>query len=424
MKRISFLFLIVITLTCICPAQSVENQMKSFLHKKEFFRLRTALQNNADNISEASKLYFDAYVANAFNRNNESIDHINKLLDQYKSSLSDSDISALLYIQQDNYSKTYQYNKAGKICDELTGNYSQVMDTTILKDIETSGKLWNALSQVQKQEVEINSDETLPWKRDKAGLMNIPVSIADTMMNFVFDTGANLSTLNKKTADMLGLKIFDVSLNVGSSTGINNISSLCVADSLKLGNILFRNVVFLVLPDELLNFPQIDYRINGIIGYPVIEQLKEIKINKNEIISIPLQPEKTNLNNLALDELMPIVSFAVNNDTLCFHFDTGAKNTDLFKPYFEKYKPEITKQGKPEITKRGGAGGIVESKVYKIKDVVINCGNGKATLPEVSILINDINESGDKFYGNIGQDLISQFDEMIINFEYMYIDFK
>jgi hypothetical protein len=32
------------------------------------------------------------------------------------------------------------------------------------------------------------------------------------------------------------------------------------------------------MPDEVLHIPQVDFQINGILGYPVIAALKEITI--------------------------------------------------------------------------------------------------------------------------------------------------
>jgi hypothetical protein len=38
---------------------------------------------------------------------------------------------------------------------------------------------------------------------------------------------------------------------------------------MNIGKIVVENVVFLVFPDDQLSFPQIGYKISGILGYPV-----------------------------------------------------------------------------------------------------------------------------------------------------------
>ena len=423
-KYLYLIILILIGNISTAEVSQIERQMKSLLDKKEFFRMRTLMLKDADKMSDEKKLYFNAYIQNVFNQNEKSIKSIENLLNNYGFQLNDTAKAYLLILQQDNYYKTFQYDLGSSIGEEILDNYTQVLDSTRIDDIENSNTIWNALSDTGPQRTIIKENVTIPWKRDKAGLMNIPVRFKDSLYDFIFDTGANLSSISRSMAEKLGLKIFNVTFDVGSSTGIQNKSALGLADSLLLGDIVVKNVVFLVIPDELVSFPEIGYYVNGIIGYPIIEQLREVRINRNGVMTIPEKPVKSGLNNLALDGLMPIVSFRTDKDTLCFHFDTGAKHTDLFKPYLDKYKTEIMKEAELDTVKIGGGGGFVNTEVYKLKNFVLYVGNKKVVLPEVNVRTKDLDDSGDIFYGNIGQDLISQFNEMIINFEYMYVDFK
>ncbi len=405
-------------------SSQTEKKLQELLAKNEFFRMRKILQQNPQDISNVNNLYYKAFMENAFNKNQNSITTIESLLNNYVEKLNDTMKAELLKIQQDNFYKTYEYKKAGRTSEIILTQYKSVLDSTEIADIENSNIIYNALAKVEKQNICFKNEVKIPWKRDLAKLMNVPVRFADSSYDFIFDTGANISTMNTTLAKKLGLKIFDVSFDVGSSTGVQNKSAIGVADSFYLGDILIHNAVFLVVPDELISFPSIGYFVNGIIGYPVIEQLKEVRINKNGYITVPAQTVKSELNNLALDGLMPIVSFVTDKDTLCFHFDTGAKHTDLFKPYLDKYKDEVIEKGKPEVVQRGGAGGMVETEVYTLPAFNIYIGNKKVELTNINVLTKNIDEGGDKFYGNIGQDLISKFDEMILNFEDMYIDFK
>ncbi len=420
---LSLLFVICGNLAFANSSQ-LEKQMQNLLDKKEFFRLKKMLGQDLPDLTKEKKLYFNAFVENAFNKNEQSIKSIQALLGNYSSSLNDTMRAELLMVLQDNYYKTFEYGKAGKTGEVILSKYKTVLDSIRIADIGNSNIIWNALTKVDKQNVVVKNEVQIPWKRDKANMMNVPVRFDDSLYDFIFDTGANISTINTTLAKKLGLKIFDVTFEVGSSTGKQNKTSLGVAGSFYIGDILVQNTVFLVVPDEMISFPSSEYYINGIIGYPAIEQLKEIKISKNGIITVPTKYAESDLNNLALDGLMPIVSFVTDADTLNFHFDSGAEQTDLFKPYLDKYKDDVIAKGKLDKVKIGGAGGMVETEVYKLPEFSIYIGDKKIVLTNVKVLTKDIDESGDKFYGNIGQDVISQFDEMILNFEYMYIDFK
>ena len=71
----------------------------------------------------------------------------------------------------------------------------------------------------------------------------------------------------------------------------------------------------------------------------------------------------------------------------------------------------------------GGAGGSIDVKGFILDDVILSIGNTKATLDKVRLIAEEIKDKDNYFYGNIGQDVINQFDEMVINFESMYIEF-
>jgi len=50
--------------------------------------------------------------------------------------------------------------------------------------------------------------------------------------------------------------------------------------------------------------------MNIIIGYPVIAQLREVHIRKSGSLLIPVKPTTSDLHNLAMDELDPLILFS------------------------------------------------------------------------------------------------------------------
>ena len=115
---------------------------------------------------------------------------------------------------------------------------------------------------------------------------------------------------------------------------------------------------------------------------------------------------------------------ALQGDTLLFKFDTGAVDTELFARYFRQHQPWITQQGRPDTVTRGGAGGTSQTEVYIVDSLTFSVGDQQAVVPEISILVDTVDSFDEHYYGNIGQDLIGQFDELILNFEHMYLAFE
>ena len=139
----------------------------------------------------------------------------------------------------------------------------------------------------------------------------------------------------------------------------------------------------MVFPDSALSFAHGKYTIKGIIGFPIIEQLQEIRINKNMLV-IPQTAVDRNIRNFGVDELLPVINVAYNTDTLAFTFDTGAQFTFLNEPFYRRYKKLIDSAGKSLDMQIGGAGGIAKTKAYKIPQIEINVAGKTAFIPRIS----------------------------------------
>lgn len=396
--------------------------MQQALEQKNYFLLNDYYKRDSTRLSEEQKSYYKAFLLNAFNKCLASNTQIKKLI-KTSAEFPDSLYVKLLMLKQDNEVKIFQYREAAETGDLLLRQYSNSITKEELADLINSNKIWTALGKTPPQTV-AKHNTTIPWQRDKADLLNIPVTINNSTDEFIFDTGANFSTISKSNADRLGLEILPVSFDVDGASKSNN-SSLAIGESVKMGDIEFKNVVFLVIPDEQLSFPQIDYKIEGILGYPVISQLDEIHImQQSKQMLIRTAPTKVVAPNLAMDNLTPIVLVKVNDQSLPFYFDTGAKSSYFNSSYFNHSRAEIVKNGLQDSLLLGGAGGARKNNSYLVKNYMLQIGNNKVQMPKMHVMTTKNNLNDEKAYGTIGQDFISQFSEMIISFKSMILNFK
>ena len=282
----------------------------------------------------------------------------------------------------------------------------------------------NALKDISPQQTIIKDNTTMQWTRDKLGLINIPVKTNGPTYSAIFDTRANISSVSQTYARKLGLRILNVTYNEGSgATGIQFKTGLGIADSLYAGDILVKNVVFQVMPDSILYIAPVKFQINIIIGFPVIEQLQEVHIYRDGRMTIPLRPTQSDLHNFALNGLDPVIALRNGKDTLAFNFDSGASSSVFYLAYFDKYKADVIKMGIKKVVSFGGAGGAQKKEVYVLPKLNLALGDKTVTIDSVSVLTKKIVQN-EKFYGNIGQDLTNQFNEVVYNFKYMYIKGK
>lgn len=421
MKVFFILLLVVVFQSCISTGKKENDfaKINSLLEEKNFFEAKALLNSGENEFSELELLVLEAKLNSAFNRLEDSNTKIDRIFKEFKNETSDSVQKDLLVIQTRNHGKLFSYEKAFNSINVLLADYENLLSEEEIKEFKNEREIWRALLNQLPQTVTLAQQTVLPIIRDKAQLPNLEVTTQTDTINFIFDTGANLSTVTETTARLLNMEMMEGSIEVGAITGNVIQSKLAVCPSFNLGGITVKNAVFLVFPDTALAFPQINYQINGIIGFPVIEALREIQITKSDQFIVPLKPSKSSFQNLALDFLTPIIQ--LNEEY--YTFDSGADRTQLYEKYYEKNKSKIDENHVKIDISYGGAGGAIISKGFYISfSPEIN--GRKVELDSVVLFAGNPKETSKEFYGNIGQDLIKKFDKMTINFEGMFIEFE
>jgi len=408
----------------IVSDSQVLNKLTHLNDGQSYFKLKKAFEPNKNAMSVTHSLYFEAIINKVFNQPEVSNNAIRKILIDDNNGLNDTLLNKLYLAKLSNHINLYEYEEAAKTSDFVQKNYLEMNDSTDIEMLQNEINIWRALSNVPKQQIVRNQDCIIPMKRDKVGLFNVDVAFGDSTKNLIFDTGANFSAIKKSLVDALGLTLIEADFYVTAATGLRVKCNIAIADEIVLGGLICRNVVFLVLNDEDLSFPQIDYYVNGAIGFPVIEAFDELRINKENEVFIPKQAIQYDHNNFALDGLMPIVACEYEGDTLSLHFDTGATSTTLFPLFFKDYQEEIEKNYEPITFKSGSAGGNFTFAGYVLNEVNLKVAASKVRLDSIRLHTEDIGGIESNFYGNLGQDYIKQFDEMILSFKYASVLFK
>lgn len=421
MKLLGKLTLLYFFLPLLITCTSIDirhfNEIFTLTEQENYFSAQEVYDAYKNNLSVKYQLFIEAVLDNAFNRLSESDRKVEDLLEKGRS-LPDSLLLRLWEVKYDNALKLYDYSKAGDAVVYIIENHKNLLSGKELADYKNSLKIWQALKDIPPQEVLIMEPEILTMEKDLAGLNTLQVSSNNDTLDFVFDTGANISTTSRSVADRLNMNMIPVDIEVGTITGAKAEAQLAVCDEMCLGSILLRNVVFLVFPDEGLSFPQINYTIYGILGYPVMEALNEIKITQDGKFIVPVNESAYSGNpNLALSGLTPLIW--LNNKH--FTFDTGADRTMLYDAYYRENKEEIEKLYQPTSINFGGAGGTIEVEGFIINQT-FTINNTEVEIDSIHLLKNKLDED-ETVYGNIGQDLITKFDTLTLNFSKMFIKF-
>ncbi len=387
----------------------------------DYFRFKNTLSSaKFDNQWEADVC--TALMKSVFCKFRESNVLFDKVIKESGNIIPDSIKTRIYESKVVNHINLFEYKDAYASAKILKEKYIKYLDDEEKENLADEEGLWTAVNDIKPQTISRQGDEKIQMKKDFAGLWNIPVKINKESFDFIFDTGANFSVVIESLAKSLGMKLIDAKVKVGTATDIKVDAKISVCEELIIGNIILKNVVFLVLPDETLDFGF--YKIKGIIGNPVIRAFDEIRINKDNLLTIPQIASESNMQNLCFTGFTPVLLMKKESDSLAFTFDSGAMRTMFYKPYFNLYKKSIEENYQPTEITIGGAGGNQKVKGYNLKDIVLQTGNSSASLDRVSVLSESTGKKNNSFYGNLGQDYFSQFGEMTISFKGSFIEFK
>lgn len=420
MKKLYFIILNLLIITSM-PAQTNFETAFSLYENEKYFELIKFYNLNEKSFDEKESDILKGLILSLQNKPEKSNEILKKF--QNTGNLDYNKIKSILLSMVNNYVHLYDYKSASEITDYYLKNYSDKILPKDKEEVENSQIIWKGFSETKSQEIIYTGTKKINYIKDIAGLMNIKVKSNNEESEFVFDTGANFSTVTKSTAEKLKMKFVNGKIKVGTITGIKVDGELAYAEEFYIQDVLCKNVLFLVLPDETLSFGGGIYKISGIIGLPLIKDLGELIINKDGYMNISYVSNSSEFQNLLLDGFTPVIEVIYNKDSLDFTFDTGARQTLLYHPFYEKYKTFVENNYEVTEVKFGGAGGEKVFKGYKIDKIKFSIGNSKGDLEDISLIKEIIKDDKKKMFGNLGQDYIKQFDNMLINFKDMKVNF-
>jgi predicted aspartyl protease len=412
------ILLLYVSIQLVATASPLRN-LKELYNNKQYFELRDALKDR--HIDEhADLLFYRGAVGNKFNQLQLSITYFKEYLKREKED-KDSELLVECYeMLADDYLKTYQYQKAAEAYNVLLTKFAHTIDAERKSDFENSVKLCGALSKVPRQTVVFYGSSII--KKDQRGY--IPLEINNQKVSLTFDTGANLSVITNSFAEKLALTVINVPIDVVAVAGNKVKARLGVARAIRIGNAIIRNVVFLVFDDKDLYISEADFQINGLVGFPVIEALREVTFVRDGEIYIPNAPATGGEQNMCLDGLSPLIAGWFKDKRLVFALDTGASRSTLYPPFYQEYEDMIKAEYEEHNERVRGVGGYKEIKGYLAKNITMRFSGRVARFAQIPILTERTTDISRRFYGNLGQDLIKQFEKMTLNFKTMSIVFE
>lgn len=273
--------------------------------------------------------------------------------------------------------------------------------------LQQSRAVGAALASTPAQRLAAYEAGSVPLGRDLAGLAIAEVEINGQTRGFVVDTGANLSVATESQARALGLRPVAGDVTVGSVTSSSAAANLAVADQVILGSLVFHDVVFLVMPDEALTFADGAYRIDGILGFPVLSSLERLSFEQagnGERLAWARSGPATDHRNLFVAGLTPHVYLELAGQTAVLALDTGANTTSLRQSAIER-NPELLDRARRAGHAFGGAGGETRTQGWTLPSLDLVVNGVTVSLQDVSVVDEAISREG--VLGRLGRDALA-----------------
>ena len=379
-------------------------QLRQLQEKSRFFELREALQKAGWNNPE--NLFYRALVESRFGQEPAAVVDLQKFL----AASSDQGLQRKAY--EEMASALIRLGRYGDAALAL----SEVLHLTPLNDIdradtENSRALYQSLADIAPQSVEFGEETATQAEFNPLGSWDVPVEVNGHKGKWIFDTGANWSTVSESEAAEMGLALRETKTYVKGSTGKRNPLRVAIASDLRFGNAHLRNVVFLVLSDKALYIGPLKYQIRGILGIPALRALGRVAISAKGVVRIEAKGASVDGEpNLFLDGWDLIMSVRHGDRRLEMVLDTGANATSLNPSFREALKPDEIASLKSEQDKTAGAGGMMTRKTQVLPRLRLDMLGRTEELTKVTVVAQQ--PTGDKGYrdGTLGTDaLISGF---------------
>jgi hypothetical protein len=316
----------------------------------------------------------------------------------------------------DAYWKLGRYDDAAGALRDVLARWGPLLDDGERAGVLAQQALCAALSGVPPQSFEQARDAVLRMTK-----RTIPVRAGGRDIFLGYDTGADLSVLVRSAADELGLPVYGPAIEIRTVTGRSIGGRIAVVPELRLGPVVVRNAVFVILPDELLPPVKVSPGVlrRGLLGAPLLLGLREFTETKEGDLVIPAAPRRRSVENMFLSGSMPVVEAFHRRARLGLCLDTGAAATVLFPPFYRRYRGEIDSRSSLRQITLGGIGSTRTVPARIIDEFAFRTGGLALALPKVMVQTLVTLPHTRYFHGTLGIDLLTSCRRMTLNFDSM-----
>jgi hypothetical protein len=245
-----------------------------------------------------------------------------------------------------------------------------------------------------------------------------PVGINGHTAHYLWDSGANFCVTTEQEVRRLGLEAAPSSATLNNSTGGNIGFQLAIARRLEIGGCSLEQVPFLVFRDDQQPFNELAQDERGAIGLPVQLALGGFRWKPEGELELGF-PAAGGEPNLCFDGLAPVVECGYGDAAhLPVQLDTGAVTTDLWPPFAKRFRA-VTVGRERSRHRISGVGQDVDVDAMVVDRLALAIGGRTVTLAPADVYLEKTLPNSERYYGNVGMDLLRQANQVTLDFRAM-----
>ena len=428
-SRITVFFVLFILHLQYLTAQTSDLQLSELLNKQDYWALNEQYPLLKKQASRQFQLYTEAMLNHFFNKPEQSNENIQEILTDYPDWLPIEVQNYLALTVAANALNMQDYAKAASIYGQYIEQMESYLDSSSMAAYKSAYKLYKSLENTPPISVVYGQKQTnIPLSKDTFGLLTLPVMIGkekSNMLNFTLDFGASLSVIEEKYVDGINIRILSDSISINNPYGsFDGYTKFGVAEEIYLGDILVKNVIFIIYPDRIIDvYPENE--MNAILGLPILQALENLQISSTVLsVSSVSKPSKFKPNMLIFNSSLFVHAKSSKNKSLRMHFDSGSDDSHLNKNYLSENQEDVGHFIADSIHK-AALGGIQKIGILKMPHFSCKIGNKKLHFSSMYIEMADYLSGYFPIDGVLGLDLITQHKKVIvIDFKNMYFQIK
>lgn len=366
----------------------------------------------------AERCAVEGVIANRDNRLDmaaRSLPRCLKTLERTRSPHAQQAFETLL----DTYRRRGAYRKEYALIVRWLDAHSGQMDSDAVADLRDELDMAAVLRNLPGPKATGSRTATLRSYRNVLGTQNVDLTVGGITLPWNIDTGANYAVVSEGAARRMHLAVRDTPSHVVGLTGHSVPTRIAVIDRLRVGGIILRYMVAVVVQDAALRIraPQADYQIEAILGCPALAQLGRFRIDADGTFAIDRAgPLLRSGATLYMKQLTPVAEVKIAGRKSLVSIDTGANRSSLHASYTHRFADRARFWSRKRATTLGLGGGTEDDVAI---EPLLMITAGATTVIEQNVAVTLEGDTTALVLGNLGQPALTTKGSYTFDFRAM-----